>query len=191
MQPLNFHRLVAAIKRILITGPESSGKSWMAQHLARHFRTEWVKEYARSYLSSLNRKYNQTDIVAICKGQTAAQEFTAQFSTNLLFCDTGPEVTKIWSEVKFANCPTEIESAFHAQVYDFTLLMYPDLKWENDPLREVPEEEERMKLFELYQNLLIDHERIFTVIKGKSEERMKMALRVLHQFNPHCFPNYS
>ena len=55
------------IRRIAITGPESTGKSMLAQQLADHYHTLWVPEFARDYLTSLNRPYEEDDILYIAR----------------------------------------------------------------------------------------------------------------------------
>jgi nicotinamide riboside kinase len=70
--------------RISVTGPESTGKSWLAQHLAGHYKTLWVPEYARKYLESINRPYTYNDILVIAQKQFEEENSLAQ-NTDLLF----------------------------------------------------------------------------------------------------------
>ncbi|MCD4681228.1 MAG: ATP-binding protein, partial [Bacteroidales bacterium] len=86
------------IKRIAITGPESTGKSQLAKKLAEHYNTVWVPEFAREYLNIINRPYGQADILDIAKGQVESEDRLANFAKKILFCDTEAIVTKIWSE---------------------------------------------------------------------------------------------
>ncbi|MBK7183357.1 MAG: ATP-binding protein [Bacteroidetes bacterium] len=55
--------------RVALIGPESTAKSTLSEQLAKHYNTVWVKEYAREYLSEINRKYTLDDIVEIAKQQ--------------------------------------------------------------------------------------------------------------------------
>ena len=68
--------------RIAITGPESTGKTNLAEALALHYNTVWVPEYAREYIANLNRKYTLNDILTIAKRQVISEkhyEFHALF----------------------------------------------------------------------------------------------------------------
>ncbi|RLD81558.1 MAG: ATPase, partial [Bacteroidetes bacterium] len=59
----------AKAKRIIITGPESTGKSTLSKQLANYYQTIYLPEYARTYIENLNRHYNYNDLVKIAKMQ--------------------------------------------------------------------------------------------------------------------------
>ncbi len=165
------------MKKILLTGPEATGKSFLAAYLAKAFDCPWVPEFARSYLPQLGRSYEQDDLPAILRGQVLAEYQLAADDRPFLFCDTGPEVVYIWSEVKYQTVDPLIKAAVQGQSYDLHLLCYPDLIWEEDPLREAPDEATRLSLFERYRDL---HETMgwdYQVITGQEEERQQAALR--------------
>ena len=85
-----------SIKKIAITGPESTGKSTLARQLAEHYKTVWVPEYARTYINQLNRPYERYDLMEMAKGQISQEEKLLLESNNFLFCDTELSVIKIW-----------------------------------------------------------------------------------------------
>jgi len=167
------------LKRIAITGPESTGKSWLAEQLAKHYQTRWVAEYAREYLAQNGPEYNLEDVLAMAKGQLASEEKAARQSQRLLFCDTDLLVTKIWSEVVFDACPPWIEQQFETHVYDLYLLCYPDIAWEPDPLRENPDN--RDELFQLYKTALQQHDFHFRVVKGLGKQRLENAINFVEE----------
>ncbi|RLD91370.1 MAG: ATPase [Bacteroidetes bacterium] len=171
------------LKRIAITGPESTGKSWLAKELAKHFNTVWVPEYAREYLEVNGPEYDFDDIVFIAKGQKEREESLANVATNLLFCDTEPLVTKIWSEVVFNKCDPWIEFEIKKYPYDLYLLCYPDIAWDPDILRENPDN--RLELFELYVKEMKVRNLPYTVIRGQGKERLKYALNVVSRMFNH------
>ncbi len=162
------------LKRIAITGPESTGKTRLAKELAAYFHTNRVPEFSRSYLPQLERKYTAGDILAIAKGQLENEERVAGKTKGLLFCDTDFTVTKIWAEVVFGACPRWIDEQFEEHVYDLYLLCYPDLPWEPDPLRENPHD--RLRLFGLYRKALEEKGFNFAVVSGEGRERLKNAV---------------
>ena len=162
------------LKRISITGPESTGKSVLAEALATHYGEPWVKEYAREYLETLNRPYDKEDIRKILEGQLNAEESMAYQAGTYLFCDTDPLVTKIWSEFKYRSCDPWIIEQTRNHRYDLYLLCDIDLPWIDDPLREHPGKRE--ELFQLYQEELKNLQAPYRVIRGAGQVRLQQAI---------------
>ena len=165
------------MKKIAITGPESSGKTTLAQLLATHFQTVWVPEFARTYLSDLNRPYTLEDLEIIAEGQLALEKAYPQNDSRLIFCDTDICVLKIWSEFRFGTCSTKINNAFQSQIYDHTLLCRPDIEWVPDPLRENPHD--RDLLFDKFIDLLNQKKASYTIIEGDAALRFKTAVEAV------------
>lgn len=165
------------IRRIAITGPESSGKSTLAKSLAQHFNTVYVPEFARQYLNDLNRPYNYNDIEFIAKQQMKLEEKLIKNAERFLFCDSDMLVTKIWCDVKFGKCHPWIENAVEENRYDLYLLCKTDIPWQKDPLRE--DENNRDKLFELYKKELESREFPFKIISGN--DRFNPAIQYLSE----------
>jgi NadR type nicotinamide-nucleotide adenylyltransferase len=168
------------IRRIAITGPESTGKSWLAENLASHYRTGWVPEYAREYLENLGRPYGQDDIVKIATGQLNRESSLAKAAAGYLFCDTELLVTKIWSEVKYGSCDPWILSQVETNHYDLYLLCDIDLPWEYDPLREHPDR--RQFLFNRYYDELSGRGFPFFVINGTGDSRLQRAIGFIEKY---------
>ena len=158
--------------RISITGPESTGKSCLAQQLAGHYQTLWVPEFARKYLEDNKRSYTYEDILVIAKAQFK-EENSAAGRTELLFCDTDFCVTSIWCNVKYGKCHGWITDKLEQNHYGLYLLCDIDLPWQYDPLREHPEM--RSELFGMYRDLLEEKGFNYRVVKGIGEERLKNA----------------
>lgn len=133
--------------KIIITGPESSGKTTLCEILANHFKIPFSKEYARKYLNLLNRDYTQKDLIKIAKKQLQSEK-------NQKILDTDLITIKIWSNYKYGNCDKWILQQIQKQKSKerFYLLCKPDIKWEKDPLREHPKN--RMELFQIYKKEL-------------------------------------
>ncbi len=161
------------LKRVAITGPESTGKTKLTAWLADSYQTVWVPEYARQYLEKNGPEYTLDDVVSIARGQLAQENATAEKANTILFCDTDILVTKIWCEVVFGTCPQWIEQQFLSHSYNLYLLCYPDLPWEPDPLRENPDN--RMELFTLYQKTLKENNLPFKIVKGLGKARFENA----------------
>ncbi len=167
------------IRKIAITGPESTGKSMLAAQLAVCYKTFWVPEYAREYLENLGHSYQESDILAIAKGQMKNEQSGMKKANNILFCDTEPIVTKIWSEVKFQHCHPWILRAVRENPYDLYLLCNIDLPWEYDPLRECPDR--RQFLFDLFVHELESTARPYRIISGTGIHRMNNAMNAIDQ----------
>lgn len=168
--------------KIAIVGPESTGKSELAAALALHYKTVWVKEYARDCLTNLNRDYDYHDLLKIAQGQMQTEDETAskRNQTNeckILFCDTNLTVIKIWSNYKYQKCEEWITSEIKKRHYDLHLLTDIDLPWQADPLRENPDN--RKKLFELYYNELQQQQVKFEVVSGLGTHRINNAITVI------------
>jgi len=167
------------LKRIAITGPESTGKSSLAQQLAIHYHDVWVPEYAREYIDQLRRPYQQEDILKIARKQIELEESAAKNANHFLFCDTELMVCKIWSEHKYHHCDPWISEMISKSNYHLYLLCDIDLPWEEDPQREHPDL--RRYFFLKYQQELEHHRFNFKIVSGQGKERLKKAIELINQ----------
>ncbi|RDC62198.1 AAA family ATPase [Adhaeribacter pallidiroseus] len=158
-----------------ITGPESTGKSTLAEQLANYYRAVWVPEYARAYLANLNRPYTQADVEHIAKGQLARMNQAREQAPTLVFFDTELIVLKIWLENAYGLVPTWLHNAIDQQNIDLYLLMDIDLPWEPDPQREHPHL--RQFFYDWYQRELQEHQCFFVTVSGSYQERFDAARR--------------
>lgn len=165
--------------RISVTGPESTGKSWLAQHLAGHYKTPWVPEYARKYLESINRPYTYDDILVIAQKQFE-EENSLALNSDLLFCDTDFCVTSIWCNVKYGKYHQWITEKLEQNHYGLYLLCDIDLPWQYDPLREHPEM--RATLFGMYQDLLSCRGFNYRIVSGTGDERLQNAIAFVDEY---------
>ncbi len=168
---------MAEFRKIVILGPESTGKSTLARQLAEHFNTEWVPEYARQYIDDLNRPYEEADLLEIAKGQIQLEDVKAQSTKGFLFCDTNLIVIKIWSDFKYGWTDPWIMESLKTRKYDHYLLMDIDLPWEPDPQREHPQQ--RRELFDLYKDYLESNQLPYEVVSGLKSDRFESALRII------------
>lgn len=168
------------IKRIALLGPESTSKSTLSEQLALHYQTQWVKEYAREYLSRTNRKYTLEDILAISQEQFAIEQQLIQRSNEFIFVDTEFINAKVWCLDVFNTCPEYISRNITEHPYDLYLLTYPDLPWKPDPLRENPNRREFF--FNWYENEIQKINAQYFIIKGFGEQRFSNALKAIENF---------
>jgi len=166
-------------KKILITGPECTGKTTLAQELSRFYGSTWVPEYARRYLMQIGREYEEHDLLVIARGQLREEREAAASGASLLFLDTSLLVMKIWSEYKYGRCDPWIESSWQEASYDVILLLRPDIEWEYDPLRESPKY--RDQLFEAYEKYLKESGKKYHVISGQGNKRLERAVKIVQK----------
>lgn len=176
------------IKKIVIIGPESTGKSTLAAALARHFETRWVPEFAREFLLTNGTDYVFDDLLTIARGQLALEdEHYAELENQSqqlleaggrlpLFIDTDMYVMKVWCEFVFGQCHPYVLEQIVERQYDLYLLCNTDLPWVRDELREYPDLETRQKLFLIYKDLMINQSVPWVEIKGQEGERLEQAI---------------
>jgi NadR type nicotinamide-nucleotide adenylyltransferase len=172
-----------SLKKIVVIGPESTGKSTLCESLAHHYKTGWVPEYAREFLLTNGHEYTHETLLTIAKGQIASEDkicsmINAQRQTPV-FIDTDMYVMKVWSEFVFAKCHQWIIDQIVERNYDLYLLCNTDLPWVKDELREYPDLETREKLFHIYKDIMINQKTLWVEIKGIHETRMRLAIEAV------------
>ena len=157
--------------KIVLTGPESSGKTALAHLLSKYFKVPFVPEYAREYLNKKNKEYDLSDLLKINDAQTKVQKAT---DGEMVFWDTDIITIIIWAKEKFGASNEIFEKSLKENVPHFYLLCNPDLEWEKDNLRENPND--RYRLLKEYQSILIKRRVPYAHIQGKGEIRLKNAI---------------
>ncbi|OHX14494.1 AAA family ATPase [Chromobacterium sphagni] len=167
--------------RVAIVGPESSGKSTLAEAWAERLRREgrraaWVAEYSRAYYADRPYISSMADIEAIAAGQLTA-EARAACGADILLCDTTVLTCKIWAEVAFGRASPALLRLYRPQDYALTLLTRPDMPWQADPLRSHPTQ--RDWLLDLHRRELADMGIAAVELAGGPEERLERAGQAL------------
>ena len=151
-----------------MTGPESSGKTTLCRQLSNHFNISFAKEFARSYIDSLERSYIIDDLLVIAREQLESE-------SNFQLLDTDLITIKIWSEYKYGKCDKWILDQIEKQRSEkrFYLLCSPDIPWEADNQRKNPND--RKKLFEIYKNELENLKHKYFIVDG--ENRLEKIIK--------------
>ena len=167
---------------VVLVGTESTGKTTLARGLADVLDAPWVGEFARDYLRA-GEPYQATDVLAIAKGQHAAEQRALQDDPPLLIVDTDLLVTRIWSEIRFGHVDpwisTELAAVNAGGRQRLYLLPRPDIPWAPDPLRESASE--RDDLHQHYRRALIELNVDFTEIGGDRANRLSAALAAIDE----------
>jgi len=164
------------LMRVCIFGPESTGKTTLCQQLATYFNTVYVPEYARLFIETKGN-FKQQDLINIVRGQIALEKTIAPKAKQILFCDTDPLTTTIWSEWLFNNCDPEIINLASKTHYNFYLLTDIDLEWKPDQVRYFPEK--RAEFFTSCLNCLEKNKRPYFIINGKGKNRLENAIKII------------
>lgn len=174
------------VKRVVVIGPECTGKSELSAVLAEAYDTLWVKEYAREYLDQLGHAYGPNDLNLIARGQAAREDEMAMSANGLLICDTDLYVIKVWSNFKYGYCDQEILDMIAARKYDLYLLTYIDIPWMSDPLREHPDQRE--ELYSIYLREMENQPVPFVEVKGDRQQRRMIATNAIDSMLKHGVP---
>lgn len=166
--------------KIVLFGPESTGKTTLAKELAEHYKTHWVPEYMRTYLEQKWNAYNRSceieDLRAIALGQMASENELSKSANRVLFCDTNLLEIKVYSEVYYQGyCDPMIAKYAKENTYDLYFLTYIDVPWEADVLRDKPFEREQM--YSNFKKALQRYNKPYVVLSGSLEERLNFAIK--------------
>jgi NadR type nicotinamide-nucleotide adenylyltransferase len=174
------HMLASPLIKVAITGPESTGKSTIAQQLAGYYRGGWVPEFARTYIAGLSHHYTAADVEQIARGQLAQYQQARSQAEKFLFADTDLLVIKIWMLHAYGTCPDWILRELKQQDFDLYLLMQVDLPWEDDPQREHPHL--RAYFYDWYKRELQLYGFPFAEIGGDQHHRIQHAVQAVEDF---------
>lgn len=172
------------ILKIVLYGPESTGKTTLAEQLAEHYQTEWVPEFMREYLEAKweekKEMISKSDLVPIAKGQLKSEKEKLSRAKKVLICDTNLLEIKVYSEYYYDGyCPEFIRREATKDGYDIYLLTYIDIPWEEDFLRDRPFN--RKEIFDLFEDELRTQGFPYVIIKGTKEERLKKSIAVIDE----------
>lgn len=162
--------------RIVVTGPESSGKTQLATYLSEAMGIPLIPEYAREYIGQLSTPYVQDDLDAIALRQKEEKEAT---EGKTVILDTDLLTTIIWYKEKYHKVPKWMKAEWVDQKDTIYLICKPDIPWEADPQREHPKG--RVRLYERYFHYLMSYEKEFYIIKGQDfNNRCDEAMKLLN-----------
>lgn len=168
--------------KIVLFGPESTGKTTISRLLARHYNTVWVQEYAREYLQN---KWNNermlcqsSDQLPIAYGQIKLENQLAQKADKIQICDTDLLETVVYFENYYdKTIDTHLKKAALENQYHLYLLTYIDTPWEADDIRENPHQ--RKEMFKTFEAALKKYNRPYILLKGSLDTRLKTATKAI------------
>ena len=165
----------AAQGRVVVTGPESTGKTTIAQQLAVRFDAAWVPEYAREYSEFAGRTLAEQDVEPIARGQMALQDAALRSDHPLLVFDTDLVSTVVYARHYYAHCPEWIVSAARKRLANLYLLLDVDVAWTADGVRDQPQA--RSGLHDRFREQLRVFGARVVEIRGKGAQRLESAVQ--------------
>ena len=173
-----------SLVRIVLFGPESTGKTTLSRSLAEHYKEPWVPEFAREFLQQkwdLHKQIcSQEDLIAIAKGQIEMENKAAKKAERILICDTDILETLAYSYWYFGKeADPRLEAGAAQSSYDLYLLTYIDTPWVPDDLRDQPEARE--ELFAHFRNCLEQYDRNFVILRGNPQQRFEKAVSCINE----------
>ncbi|MFO7669592.1 MAG: ATP-binding protein [Bacteroidales bacterium] len=166
-----------SLKRILVTGPESTGKTELVSRLTNRFNGTAVEEYARGFVEGLDRPYTFEDVEHIARHQILSYEKEIS-DKEWVFFDTWLIITRVWFDVVFKTVPAWIDDALKGARFDLVLLCAPDIPWIPDGVRENGGIE-RERLFERYKKEIVYFGMEWDLVTGTGEERFARAEEII------------
>ena len=173
------------MKKIVVIGPESTGKSTLCLDLSSCFQITSVPEYARVYLESNGAEYTYQDVLNMIYGQLKSERiFIEENGGNpFIILDTNYITYKVWIQEKYKREEPLIEELLKIDDYTHYLLCDVDIPWKHDPLREHPNTQDRQRLFSAYKSILMVNDLPFSVVKGNRQERLEIAKNIVNKLN--------
>ncbi len=166
---------------IVVTGAESTGKSTLTIEIAKHLGAKYYPEFAREYVSKLNRPYTFNDVEHIAKTQIYQYEEALNSNQHTVIFDTWLIITLVWMEVVYAKKPNWMDEYLRSAKIDLFLVCDTNLPWIYDPVRENGGE-----MREVLQQKYLDYMRLYNfdykLISGTGNERLKNAIPFLKMF---------
>lgn len=165
------------MKVVVLCGPESSGKSWLAASIQARFGGVVVGEYVRWFIDSHARDTCYADIPAIAQGQLQWEDAARAQRPHLLILDTHLLSNMLWSRALFGDCPAWLETALQAREYDLHLLLSPEqVQWVADGQRCQPDMALRQRFFSDSEQWLAAHGQTYQVVRGEWAARHTAAM---------------
>jgi len=175
------------MKRVVVTGSECTGKTTLADDLARQFGTVCVAEYAREYLdrkvATTGLPLDERDVEPIARGQIAAEDRGAATAKGLLVLDTDLVSTTVYARHYYGACPTWIDQAARDRRGDLYLLCDIDVPWVADSVRDRPHHREHIHA--LFVEALNTLGAPYVLIRGSWAARLTTAVAAVSELLDH------
>lgn len=167
--------------RIVLHGVESTGKSALAERLARHFDTLWVPEYGRTHAETHGIDMEAADLLLIGDAQAATIEAGARACTRRLFADTDALMTAAWARMMLGHVPQPLLEHARADLY---LHCAADVPWVDDGTRIYGADDTRGRFDAMCREVLAEAGVRVVELTGDWDARFAAAVRAVEALEP-------
>jgi NadR type nicotinamide-nucleotide adenylyltransferase len=168
--------------RVVLIGPECTGKTWLAGELALHYGVPWAPEYAREYVDRHDPALTYADVDPIGRGQRAGEDAAVERAdaerAPLVILDTDLVSTMVYSRHYYGDCPRWIEDAAARRLGGLYLLHHVDAPWVADG-RQREQPERREELFDRFRSALAHLGARVADVVGPWTERRSLAVEAV------------
>ena len=161
------------VRRVTVTGSESTGKTWLAERLAARFHTVWVAEFARQYALHKAAPLDASDVEPIARGQIEAEDAAIAHARSVAILDTDLVSTVVYATHYYGACPPWVERAARARLAELYLLCDIDVPWVADPARDRPNT--RGEIHASFVKCLEEYGARYMIVRGAWDERESSA----------------
>jgi NadR type nicotinamide-nucleotide adenylyltransferase len=167
---------------ICLHGPESSGKTVLAERLARRFGTSWMHEHGRVYCLGMPvHALAAEDLETIARRQSAMIAAGRRWCARRLFADTDALTTAAWSLMLLGHVPDGVRGHAPADLY---LLLEDDAPWIDDGTRVFGEPCRRRDFFEACERVLVETGAPYVRVGGDWEARYRACVAAVESLPP-------
>lgn len=183
-RPLRYWDFIGAsarpyfVKRICFYGPESTGKSTLAKRMAAIYKTEFVPEVSREFITS--NDFTPDDIIRIGHAQTERVLEKSKMANKFLFCDTDLITTQIYCRHYLQEVPPVLFELEKKIIYDRYFLFDTDVPWVADGLRDLGDR--RREMFEVFKNELDKRKIMYELVNGDFSIRENKLVQEMSKY---------
>lgn len=167
------------MKRIVLTGAESTGKSTLAAALAEHYNEPLTTEYVRHYVAAVTRELTENDLDPIARGQFKTEDAVLDQANRLVLHDTNILSSILYADHYFDRTLEWVNERFLERDYTLYLLCMPDIPWVADEgQREGPKARE--ELHKMFKAKLDSIKLPYVEIRGSETTRFDTAVAAIN-----------
>jgi NadR type nicotinamide-nucleotide adenylyltransferase len=167
------------VKRVVLTGSESAGKTTLARRLGDHFGVPVSAEFVRAYAAERGAKLGFNDHGSIARGQMASEDAAIARASDLVILDTDLVSTVVFCEHYFGMCPDWIRDEAKKRAAELYLLLKPDVPWEADGIRDRGAQEQREEMHAAFARTLKAMGLNYVELGGEGDKRFAAAIQLI------------
>jgi nicotinamide riboside kinase len=165
--------------RVVVFGPESTGKTFLTEALALRWGEPWSREYVRAYWDDHGGRIGLEDLPTIAHGQISAEDAAAAAARRIVFHDTDLATHVLWTDLLYPGvCDASVrrEAGLRVEATDLFLFCETDLPFEPDPQRCFPDPDARSRARDRWRAVAAGFGRPVETVTGMGSLRLERAV---------------